>query len=382
MTCVTEINDSSQLSHYRLLWQSLLPQTRGATFFQTLDWLEAYWRHFGHCQRLRVLVVATDNRPIGILPLAVKPEKTRLGAVRVLTYLLDGWGTFYGPIGPNPTATLLAGLRHIGATPREWDVVDLRGIDSDGIDAGRTKNALRIAGLGAVEQHLSKCAQIELAADPRSGIRKNSDAVQAWQHYWSNRKPRFRQNIARAERRLAEHGKVSYIRYRPAGNRFDDGDPRWDLYDTCESIARQSWQGAATDGTTLSHESVRDFLRDAHQTAAAAGGLDLNLLLFDGRPAAFAYNYHYRGSIYGLRMGFDPNVATDGSGNVLLRRMIEDSFQRGDQLIDLGPDSIDIKRRWATRIQSSYHYQHYAPRQIKAQALRMKRWLVGARDGK
>ena len=78
-------------------------------------------------------------------------------------------------------------------------------------------------------------------------------------------------------------------------------------------------------------------------------------------------------------MGFDPAVATEGSGNVLLRRMIEDSFERGDHLIDLGPGSLEVKRHWATRIQTSYHYPHYAPLRVKAQALRLKRWLVGAR---
>ena len=94
---------------------------------------------------------------------------------------------------------------------------------------------------------------------------------------------------------MAERGAVTFVRYRPEGKRFDDGDPRWDLYDACEAIARRSWQGGATDGTTLSHSSVREFLRDAHETAAAAGGLDLNLLLVGGRAAAFAYNYHFRG---------------------------------------------------------------------------------------
>jgi len=386
MTHVTEINDWRELSRYRLLSQSLLPQTRGATFFQTFEWLEAYWRHFGARQRLRVLIVSADDGPIGILPLVVKSEPTRLGSVRVLTYPLDGWGTFYGPIGPNPTATLTAGLRHIAATPRDWDLVDLRGIDADGIDAGRTMNAMRMAGLAASEQPLADCANIELATGVRRGIRKTSDAARCgihkdsevpndWQTYWSTRKPRFRQNISRAERRLADQGEVTYLRYRPEGSRFDDGDPHWELYDACESIARRSWQGAATDGTTLSHKSVSEFLRDAHEAAAAAGGLDLNLLLVGGRPAAFAYNYHYRGSVYGLRMGYDQAVSTDGSGNVLLRRMIEDSFTRGDHLIDLGPASIDIKRHWATRIQKSYHYPYYAPLQIRAQALRMKRWL-------
>ncbi len=396
MTRIIEINDWSQLSHHWLLWQSLLAETRGATYFQSIEWLEAYGRHFGHRQRLRVLVVsAGDGSPIGILPLVIKQEKTRLGTVRVLDYPLDGWGTFYGPIGPNPTATLIAGMRYIAATSRDWDLVDLRGIDADGLDAGRTKNAMRMAGLAAIERPLSDCAQIALAMDPRCGIRMNSaaptvrsgigdnsNADRSWQQYWSIRKPRFRQNIARAERRLAERGAVTFIRYRPEGNRFEDGDPRWDLYDACEAIARRSWQGGATDGTTLSHNSVRQFLRDAHETAAAAGGLDLNLLLVGGRPAAFAYNYHHRGAVYGLRMGYDLEVATEGSGNVLLRRMIEDSFERGDHLIDLGPDSIEIKRDWATRIQTSYHYQHYAPRQIKAQALRMKRWLIGEQVGK
>ncbi len=380
MTDVIEINDWEDLNQYRLLWNSLLPQTRGATFFQSFEWLETYWRHFGDRQRLRVLIVSADERPIGILPLTVMPEDTRLGTIRLLTYPLDGWGTFFGPIGPNPTATLWTGLRHIAATPHDWDVADMRWIDADGIDAGRTGKAMRAAGMTSLETPFVHSAQIELGGDSNGGgIRTNSDAAANWQAYWMSRKSRWRQNMARAERRLAECGEVTYIRYRPDGSRYGDDDPRWDLYNACESIARRSWQGAADDGTTLSHESVRDYLRDAHETAAAAGGLDLNLLLLEGRPAAFAYNYHYCGSVYGLRMGFDAAVTTEGSGNVLLRRMIEDSFGRGDRLLDLGPGSLDVKRQWATRIQTSYHYPHYAPLKVKGQALRLKRWLVGAR---
>ena len=103
------------------------------------------------------------------------------------------------------------------------------------------------------------------------------------------------------------------------------------------------------------------------------------MLLVGGRPAAFAYNYHYAGNIYGLRAGFDPAVSRAGSGTVLLRRMVEDSCRRGDYRIDLGPDSLDYKRRWATRIQTSFHYPYYAPTGLKAQTLRAKRWLTGSR---
>ncbi len=123
---------------------------------------------------------------------------------------------------------------------------------------------------------------------------------------------------------------------------------------------------------------MRDFLRDAHAAAAAAGGVDLNLLRAAGKPLAFAYNYHFAGQVYGLRAGYDPALGRSGAGSVLLRLMDQDSFRRGDQRIDLGPDPMDYKRRWATRIQSSYHYPHYAPGMM-AQALRAKRWLLGVR---
>ena len=120
------------------------------------------------------------------------------------------------------------------------------------------------------------------------------------------------------------------MRYRPLGRPHDDGSPRWDLYDACEEIARRSWQGAATDGTTLSHDGVRGFLREAHEAAAAAGAVDLNLLLIDGVPAAFLYNYHYRGYVNGLRRGYDAQRSRDGAGNVLLAYALRDSFARGD----------------------------------------------------
>lgn len=44
------------------------------------------------------------------------------------------------------------------------------------------------------------------------------------------------------------------------------------------------------------------------RASARPGGLDLSLLLGGGEPAAFAYNYHYAGGVYGLRMGHSAAV--------------------------------------------------------------------------
>src|SRR5258708_5312422 len=121
MSSVREINDLETLASCRLQWNALLPSTPGASFFHSLDWLETYWRHYGADQQLRVLVVYSADRCVGFLPLVIRVGRTLLGAARVLTYPLDDWGSFYGPIGPYPTATLLAGLGHVRRTRRDWD---------------------------------------------------------------------------------------------------------------------------------------------------------------------------------------------------------------------------------------------------------------------
>ncbi|MGO8688312.1 MAG: GNAT family N-acetyltransferase [Thermoguttaceae bacterium] len=367
MIDVEEINDPEQLTDRRLLWNALFPQTPGATFFQSLDWLEVYCRHFAAAQRLRVLVVSADGRPVGILPLVVQTERTRLGRVRTLTYPLHDWGTFYGPIGPNPTATLLAGLRHVRRTPRDWDMLDLRWVDVDGCDRGRTERAMELTGFPPSKQVWDVAPRIEIEG--------------TWQAYWSSRDKKWRHNIDRCGRRLAEQGEVAFVRYRPAGAAEGDGDPRWDLYDACVDVAGRSWQSGADDGTTLSSPEVSQYLRDTHAAAARAGGVDANLLLLGGRPVAFVYNYVYDGCVYGLRKGFDPEFAALRPGLILEKMMMEDGFRRGDRTYDLGVGSLAIKRPWQTRVAASYRFTYFPVGISRVQLLRLKRWLTGRIKG-
>ncbi len=47
MIRVLEINDPESLANHRLVWSKLLPLTPRGTFFQSLDWLLAFWHHHG-----------------------------------------------------------------------------------------------------------------------------------------------------------------------------------------------------------------------------------------------------------------------------------------------------------------------------------------------
>jgi CelD/BcsL family acetyltransferase involved in cellulose biosynthesis len=356
---VLEINRLDQLAGYRRTWSELLARTPGACFFQSLEWLTCHLRHDTLGDRLRALVVSIDGRPAGIVPLVVASEPTRLGRLRVLTFPLRGWGPFFGPVGPLPSAVLEPALRHIGQTPRDWDMIDLRWLPTSGSEDTQTAAAMRAAGLPARLGPWDEVALIDLAA--------------GWTDYWSARSRRWRKNIRRCERLLANLGSVCYVRCRPPGEAAGDDDPRWDLYDQCEQVAARGWQARVPRGNTLSHAEVRPFLRDCHAAAARIGAADMNLLFVGDRPVAFMYGYILRGRYVGLRMGYDQSLAREGAGSVLAARMIEDSCARGDRQINLGAGSLDCKRHWQTSLEPTRRCIAYAPGSWRAQAVRWKR---------
>ncbi len=364
MPHVVEINRIEELAEHRGVWASLLDRTAGATFFQSLEWLEVYWRHFGAGQRLRVLLIGGGGgQTLGIVPLVVGPEATRVGRLRFVTYPLHDWGSFYGPIAPAPAESLAAAMRYLRSAPRDWDALELRWLDEQGL--AHSRQAMRAAGFQGYPTTWDRTAVVDFGS--------------TWESYLAERPRAWRRNLRHAERELAKQGRIIHVRYRPRGMRCGDGDPRWALYDACERIARRSWQGTAADGNTLCHESVRPFLRDAHVAAAAAGAVDLNLLLLEGQPAAFVYNYCWDGQLYGLRLGFDSALSRAGVGTVLLARCIRDSFARGDRLWDLGAGSLQCKRHLQTRLLSIYRCSHYHPTALRAQILRARRWIEGRR---
>lgn len=358
---IREINRIGDLAGLRADWWGLLHATPRASFFQSLEWLEAYLRHFGRGQRLRVLAAESGGSLVGVLPLVVRRETTKVGPLRYLTFPLDHWGSFYGPVGPAPVDVLVAGLAHLRETGLRGDVLEFRWVGGHEDECDGVEAALAASGYEPQVSDFEPTAVIDLAG--------------GWDAYLTSRKSKWRNNLRRCERRVAELGEVAYERFRPEAG--DGVNPRWDLYEDCLQIAASSWQAASRTGTTLTHATVAAFLRDVHAVAARSGCIDLNLLRVDGRPVAFAYNYVFRGNVFGLRAGYDPAVRDAGAGNLLYARAIEDSFRRGDWRYDLGPGSLECKRALLTDVMPVSRVtccRRWSPRQ---QLLRLKRQWDG-----
>jgi hypothetical protein len=336
-----------------------------STVFHTLDWLQLYRRRMDIGQRLRVLAVASGPHLVGVLPLTVRTEQTPAGRLRVLTYPVPDWCDFFSPIGPNPTATLTLGLAHLQSTPRDWDVLDLRWIDRDERDHGRTRWALEHAGFTVRESLWRTIPVVALGG--------------SWSSYWETRAGALRGAVADAEARLRRCGTLEYVRYRPGGRLVGDDDPQWHHFEACVEIARSMAPGARAFSRTLADAMTWDTLRTAHAAAAKHGMLDLNLLLVDRRPVAFQYGYVQAGRVLEIQRGSLAEPALAHVADVLLARILRDSCERGDRVVHLRSQAHGVTAAWCTSFKHSYRCTHYSRRTPRAQLLRLQTWTRGLR---
>ena len=359
---VEKITKLEDLLGYRESWNSLAARTNGAQFFQTYDWLATYWRHYGSQQQLLVLMIRDAGGLLGIVPLVIREEKRRIGRLRVLTYPMDDWGSFFGPVTSDPERTISAAIEYLASQPKHWDILSWRWLDPSRASTQTIANKMQQKGMRVFPAVRETTALIDLPS--------------TWEQYLASRGSKFRNNLRRWERRVNEMGTLRFEKYRPLGEHVGQADPRWDLYDACENLAARSWQGASESGTTLSHETIRPFLRDVHQAAVTLGAADLNLMYLNDTAVAFEYGYWWQGYKYSLRFGYDSDLCQAGVGNLMWLETIKASLVAGDHTFDMGPGSLEYKRYFLTRTcecQTLDHYRRFAP---KAQMIAMKQSLT------
>lgn len=338
MFSVAEFRSLEQLPVYRSLWQSLHERSDRDSFFQSRGWLECYWRRYVDELKFRVLVVTVGEQPVGILPLVIKSLPTAVGTMRVLTYPDDDWAAAFGPVGPNPTVTLVGAMKHLAATPRDWDLIDLRGVDEAVLDQGRTENALKLAHLSALHRTWSPAATIDFA---------RLDAGDQFV---------MRRTLQAAERQLRRSGPWEIEEF--ATDRSRGMAPDRALWDDMEPLFAQQT------------EADRSFLRDLYETAAWEGGLRAQVLYFKGIPSAALLSVASASGVDILAAGMLPGAAPE-LATILTGRLMFAEEAAGTSCFRFGPRVLGLTQAWPAQRTMSGRWTHFATWSPRAQLLRL-----------
>ncbi|MBB02318.1 MAG: hypothetical protein CMJ47_06705 [Planctomyces sp.] len=335
---VAEITTLEELQTYRITWEDLWGRGREKRFSTSYHWMETYFKN--HPEREpKVLVVTLAGKTIGILPLCVKQVATKLGPLRILTYPLDGWGCWYGPIGPNSAATLTAGMRYLTTSHRDWGLIDLPYIDRDRHDLGRTRTAARNMGWSTSERVWDDITLIELSG--------------SWSDFLEAKRSDVMDEILASEALLAKAGHVDFLRYRSG----DTVGSEQFTNASCDDLLRHYRKLLEQAGRHTDWHEVEDFAAAAEHRNV----LDLCCLLIDGRPVAATLGTMSGNTLETVRSVVVPQagVETSDTESVLWGRLLEDSLLRGDLACEVCPEcesAVVAASRWSTAIMQSFRY--------------------------
>lgn len=366
---VVEVNAIEHLEAIRLNWTALLYKTPSASFFHTLDWIKLYWQHDRRGRRLRVLLVYHRGTLLGILPLVLQREVAATGVIDILTYPTRHPNQFHGPIGPDPSATLMASLRYLASRSRDWDLLSLTDIGEH--DRGRTANAMQLAGFCPRDEVRSMLSKIGFDQS------RPQDATESG--------PGLAEKLPDRESHIPSE--LTFERLRPLGHVYGDDELLSEIAEECAALNR----GESSRQSPLATSAT--FLGDWVTTASRVGMLDLNLLRCHGRLIAYSLNVHFDGALQQILVGEDASVTCHASAvlpgrflsrserrrdrprDILMQRMLEDSLSRGDRHFEVNEAIEGISSPWATQHVSVARHLYCAAPPLLARLTRRARRL-------
>ena len=300
-------------------WDALA--VRAGAPFGAPAWALGWWRHLApRGSRLAVVAVRAGEEPIGIAPFyAVR----RLGLTE-LRLLGGGLSSRLGVLAaPGREDEVAAGVARVLAE-RGVNIVRWEGIDA----AAAWDERLRQAWPGQRQPRRQ-------AAERRSApvIRLEQESYEDW---LAGKGGKYRREVLRRRRKLEEAGAQT----RAATLATLDRD-----LDAFGRLHFGRWEDRG--GSSVPPEAIQ-MLAEAGRSLLPEGRF--RLWLIDG-PGGEAISARILiaagGTVAAWNKGFDPSWGKFGPGVLSAQTAIEEAFQRGDSLFDLGGGETDDKQRLA-----------------------------------
>ena len=309
-------------------WDALAHQVGAPTFVRP-GWIAAWIDAFGS-GRTMVLAARRDGRLVAV------------------TALLARLGGVYSPANSHTPVFDLLALDRDGAYELADAVLALGGhrldlsfLDPDGQGFAAWRAATARRGHRTIAWEVARAPYVSLDGE--------------WTDYRSSLERKFRKELERLDRRLADSGHVEFV--------VDEGSDSWpEALQEGLRIEGSGWK-AETGTAILSRPETARFYRTVAAWAAERGWLRLKFLRLDGRAVAFDLALEAGGVAHVLKGGFDPELRRLGPGMLLTERSLRRAFELGLRSYELHGSDDTYKLRWTSTTRSRVNAQAF-PRSV------------------
>lgn len=319
------------LADYRLAWDQLY-DTTDCEPSASYEWTEALMLAYRSDIGEPLLAIAEDRHAIrGLVPLMLTTEKRFGLAIHVLSPLSDRYHTHSDLLVERGAAEAIvqALFGRLLASGVRWDIFQLRRVFDGNAIALPLAAGARSAGLPCLARRYDPAFVLALDASYDAWLKRRSG--------------RFRNNLKRMGRKLAEAGAVHY-------RKTDGSRSLEEEYQCLLAVEAGSWKHA--HGTSIDCISAqRLFYETLCRLAFAKRRLHLAFIELEGQPVAYTLGLLKGETYYLLKTSYLESLKLSGAATIAKARLVEDLIASGVTRLDLGPDLYEWKRVWADSMQ-------------------------------
>jgi len=290
-------------------WRDLANHSPQATPFQTYEWHETWWRHYGGFREPRAYVVREGEDIVGIMPMI----RTK-GLWSTLRPMGMGPSDYLHPLVREGSGDEVA--KHLAESMKSATNIDL-------IDLHQVRETNAIT-------NCFECTRIEQATCLLLDLPNSFDA------YLGTIGKSLRYDVRKLDKSLFKTGRA--IIDEVASDQLEQG---------MEILFEQHklrWRKRGLPGAFLG-KSIR-FHKEWAEQASRNGWLRLSVLKLDGEPIGAIYAMALGDTSYYYQAGFDPSKGSVSPGTLLVAHTIRRAIGEGAKHFDFMRGDEPYKRRW------------------------------------
>ena len=311
-------------------WNDLLEDSSAASIYLTWEWISAWLETV--CPEPELLIVTvrtTDGRLVALAPFHV----TTMRLLNLIGY----------------RCLQVLGGRDTGAVYP--DIIIRRGFEDQVIhhviDALLTEVHLwDCIWLPSLASWTGSLQRLQQACTPRAWhqhVRPRDFAVlslpETQDEYLARLSRKNRTNLRRKTRRLMEAHRTEFIR-------CEGREQLSTLLETLFELHRRRWAGRGQPGTFERTPTKVNFYRRFAPVALDKGWLRFYALEIEDSLRAVNYCYAYRGTLYGIQEGSDPDWDKESVGTILRHLLLQSAIAEDLREVDFGGEFNAHKQLW------------------------------------
>lgn len=320
-----EINGFEEFLDMEHEWNLLLSKSHYNVPFLRHEWLRLWWSHFGHANKLVIILVRKAGCLVFAIPL-MEVKKNYMGVPFIILQSMTNSHScrYHFMMMPGEEDAVKSFWDYLRNRKRKWHLLQLRELPSD---ISQYEMLLRIA-----REDNCRADIWPMYESPYLPLQSN------WDEYFSSLKRKFRSNYRNRSKRLNQLGEVTC-------ELIDNPNDITGELSKGFEIEKKSWKGES--GTAIGCDpNLTSFYSQWAKVAFEQKWLQLSFLKVNGNSVAFDYSIEYEDRLYCMKIGYDPEYSPYSVGQLLCGESIKRSFENNLIEYDFLGETTVQKRDW------------------------------------